>query len=251
MAIARAAQLQPQDVVLEIGPGTGNLTRLLLPQVQLLWAVEVDRDLCDRFRRQGMPAHFRLLEQDVLTLDLGKLDPKPHKVVANIPYNITGEILRLLLGTIAQPNPLFERVVLLVQAEIAERLTAQPSTKAYGALSVRVQYLADCTWVCAVPPQSFSPPPKVDSAVVCLAPRPPQRPARDPKLFDQLLTLGFATRRKMLRNTLSSVVSREHLLGLLQSFAINPNARAEDLAIPQWLDLVDALHGAPAANGSC
>ncbi|NJK33825.1 MAG: 16S rRNA (adenine(1518)-N(6)/adenine(1519)-N(6))-dimethyltransferase, partial [Oscillatoriales cyanobacterium SM2_2_1] len=93
--------------------------------------------------------------------------------------------------------------------------------------------------------------PKVDSAVVCLSPRAPQRPVRDPQLFDRVLTLGFATRRKMLRNNLGAVVPRDRLLELLQAHNIHPNARAEDLSIPQWLDVVDALQQLLAADGFC
>ncbi|MEB3178309.1 MAG: 16S rRNA (adenine(1518)-N(6)/adenine(1519)-N(6))-dimethyltransferase RsmA [Nostocaceae cyanobacterium] len=247
--IVAAAECQSSDRILEIGPGTGILTRRLLPLVQSLVAVEIDRDLCQLLTKElGKKDNFLLLQGDFLELDLQPLlEPFPpfqelNKVVANIPYNITGPILEKLLGTIANPNPEpFDAIVLLVQKEVAQRLYAKPGSKAFGALSVRVQYLAECELVCDVPAKAFYPPPKVDSAVVRLRPRPLETPAQDPRRLDNLVKLGFGAKRKMLRNNLKSLLERDHLTQLLEQLEINPQARAEDISIAQWVALANQL----------
>jgi 16S rRNA (adenine1518-N6/adenine1519-N6)-dimethyltransferase len=247
--IVAAANLQPSDRVLEIGPGTGILTQRLLPQVQSLVAVEIDRDLCELLvKKLGRTENFLLLQGDFLTLDLDTqlasfpAFQKPNKVVANIPYNITGPILEKLLGTIAQPAvPAFDLIVLLVQKEVAERLYAQSGSRAFGALSVRVQYLAECELICDVPAKAFSPPPKVDSAVVRLLPRIVEPPAHDPKRLATLVKLGFSSKRKMLRNNLKSVIESDRLTHLLEQLEVNPQARAEDLSVQEWVALANQL----------
>jgi 16S rRNA (adenine1518-N6/adenine1519-N6)-dimethyltransferase len=186
------------------------LTRQLLPLAAAVVAVEIDRDLCQQLVKSlGDRANFLLLQGDILSLDVPQqleafpAFQNPNKVVANIPYNITGPILELLLGTIATPNPTpFDSIVLLIQKEVAERLCAKAGSRTFGALSVRVQYLATCEWICHVPAKAFYPPPKVDSAVVRLKPRPIATPAVNPRKLDMLVKLGFATKRKMLRNNL-------------------------------------------------
>jgi 16S rRNA (adenine1518-N6/adenine1519-N6)-dimethyltransferase len=244
--IVRTAQLSPSDVVLEIGAGTGNLTAKLLPLVKGLVVVEIDRQLCAKLRRKFAGVeHLHLIEGDILRTDLtdsSALPYLPHKVVANIPYNITGLILEKLLGTIACPTRQWQTIVLLVQKEVGDRLTAKPQDKhkAYGALSVRAQYLAECEYICEVPPRAFYPPPQVTSAVVRLTPRPPLHPACDPRWFQQLLSLGFSNRRKMLYNNLDCVIERSHLSQILQSLGINPQARAEELSVAQWVALANS-----------
>jgi 16S rRNA (adenine1518-N6/adenine1519-N6)-dimethyltransferase len=227
--IVQAAEIQQSDRILEIGPGTGVLTRRLLP---LASSVE----------------NFLLLQGDFLNLDLATLlaplpnFQKPNKVVANIPYNITGPILEKLLGTIAEPNPEpYESIVLLVQKEVADRLYAKPESKAFGALSVRVQYLAACEQICIVPAGAFQPPPKVDSAVVRLRPRTLSTVANNPKQLEALVKIGFSAKRKMLRNNLKAIVDSDRLNHLLQELNINPQARAEDLSVTQWVNLSNGL----------
>jgi len=247
--IVAAAKLQQSDRILEIGPGTGILTRQLLPQVQSLVAVEIDRDLCELLvKKLGSTDNFLLLQGDFLSLDLDTqlasfpAFQKPNKVVANIPYNITGPILEKLLGTIVQPAAqAFDSIVLLVQKEVAERLYANPGSRAFGALSVRVQYLAESEFICDVPSSAFSPPPKVDSAVVRLRPRLLEPQANEPKHLETLVKLGFSSKRKMLRNNLKSVVERDRLTHLLEQLNVNPQARAEDLSVEQWVALVNQL----------
>jgi 16S rRNA (adenine1518-N6/adenine1519-N6)-dimethyltransferase len=249
--ILAAAEVTRQDCVLEIGPGTGALTRWLLPLAKAVVAVEVDWDLCrklgDQFAKEET---FKLIQGDILELDLAAALEQdkdfdfglPNKVVANIPYYITGPILEKLLGTIAAPNPNpYDSIVLLVQKEVAERLYAKPGNRAFGALSVRVQYLADCELVCPVPAKAFQPPPKVDSAVVRLRPRLPQVVTQNPDHLDQLVKLGFSSKRKMLRNNLKAVMDRDVLTQLMSNLAILETARAEDLSVEQWVALSNTI----------
>ncbi|NER79629.1 MAG: 16S rRNA (adenine(1518)-N(6)/adenine(1519)-N(6))-dimethyltransferase RsmA [Leptolyngbya sp. SIO1D8] len=247
--IVEAAQLSNLDCILEIGPGTGILTQKLLAQAGMVIAVELDQNLCHQLRHQFSSAdNFLLISGDILQLDLAQqLLSHPHvqlpqKVVANIPYYITGPILEKLLGTIVEPNPTpFESIVLLVQQEIAERLSANPGSKIFGALSVKVQYLADCEIICAVPPKAFHPPPKVSSAVVRLRPRQFHPVAQDPKQLQKLIKLGFANKRKMLRNNLASVIERSQLLTMLDDLGILENVRAEDLSVAHWVALSNKM----------
>lgn len=243
--ILMAAQLHSSDRILEIGPGKGVLTRELLPQVQSVVAVELDRDLC-QFLRQMLRGHsnFTLLEQDFLNLDVASelTSPLPNKVVANIPYNITSPILNKLLGTIDAPaQPVYETVVLLVQKEVADRLVAEPGSKAFNGLSVRSQYLAQCELICPVPASAFKPPPKVDSAVIRLTPRPYPQPAQNPQWLSTLLKVGFSSRRKMLRNNLKALVDRNQLFDCLNDLNISLQARAEELSVAQWIALSDSV----------
>lgn len=254
--IVNAANLSEGDRVLEIGPGTGILTRRLLPLAAAVVAVEIDRDLCTLLTKQlGETPNFLLLQGDFLALDLDALlanfpqFQQPNKVVANIPYNITGPILERLLGTIAAPNPRpFDSMVLLLQKEVGDRLCASPSSKAYGALSVRVQYLAQCDRICHVPASAFQPPPKVDSVVVRLTPRPFAPAAANPRYLDKLVRLGFATRRKMLRNTLQPAVDKDELMPLLERLGLNPQARAEDLSVADWVAVSNGLGALESAE---
>ncbi|WP_413199893.1 16S rRNA (adenine(1518)-N(6)/adenine(1519)-N(6))-dimethyltransferase RsmA [Nostoc piscinale] len=248
-AIVQAADCSTNDRILEIGPGTGILTRRLLPLVEALVAVEIDRDLCKLLVKElGSKENFLLLQGDFLELDLAaNLTAFPkfqnaNKVVANIPYNITGPIIEKLLGTIANPNPKpFDSIVLLIQKEVAERLYAKAGSKTFGALSVRVQYLAECELICPVPASAFYPAPKVDSAVVRLRPRQLEIIAKDPRRLENLVKLGFGSKRKMLRNNLQSVIDRDRLTQLLEQLEINPQARAEEISTQQWVTLSNLL----------
>ena len=249
-AMLEAAAVTRQDCVLEIGPGTGALTRWLLPLAKAVVAVEIDRDLVRKLNNQfAKHNNFRLVPSDILELDIAAVSRDknfdygvPNKVVANIPYYITGPILEKLLGTLAAPNPApYDAIVLLVQKEVAERLYARPGRKAFGALTVRVQYLADCELVCPVPALAFQPPPQVDSAVVKLTPRALAIPSDDLVGFDQLVKLGFGSKRKMLRNNLKAVIDRDQLEQMMTDLAIAPMARGEDLSVEQWVALGNTI----------
>ncbi|MGF1540256.1 MAG: 16S rRNA (adenine(1518)-N(6)/adenine(1519)-N(6))-dimethyltransferase RsmA [Pleurocapsa sp.] len=248
--IIEAAELKKSDRVLEIGTGTGILTTRLLPEVEALVSVEIDRDLCQKLvKKLGQVDNFLLLQGDFLDVDLdGALDSfdkfqNPNKVVANIPYNITGPIIEKLLGKIATPaTQKYESIVLLVQKEVGDRLIATPGTKAFGALSIRVQYLASCELICDVPAKAFYPPPKVDSAVIKLSPRRLKFPVDNPRQLETLIKLGFANRRKMLRNNFKSIIELDDFNKLLEQLNFNPQCRAEDLSLENWIILSNNLN---------
>ncbi|MEM1239440.1 MAG: 16S rRNA (adenine(1518)-N(6)/adenine(1519)-N(6))-dimethyltransferase RsmA [Cyanobacteria bacterium P01_H01_bin.26] len=254
--ILAAAALSNTDRVLEIGPGKGVLTKGLVPFAQAVVAVEVDRDLVHQLRQQFRASErLHLIEGDFLDTDLAAaLGDYPqfqplNKVVANIPFYITGPILEKLLGRIHQPNPHpYDSIVLLVQKEVAERLYAEPGTKAFNGLSVRVQYLAECELICTVPASAFKPAPKVESAVVRLRPRPFPQQATSPKLLHTLVKQGFGQKRKMLRNNLKSLVDRQQLTDSFAAMAIDPQVRAEQLSVENWVELSNRVAAQDATS---
>jgi 16S rRNA (adenine1518-N6/adenine1519-N6)-dimethyltransferase len=255
--IVAAAELEEGERVLEVGPGRGALTeRLLAAPIAALRAVELDRDLVAGLReRFGGDPRFTLVEGDALEVPLIPEDgPAPRTVVANIPYNITGPLLERLVGRLDRPHdPPYRRLVLLVQQEVGERIRARPGSSAFSALSVRMQLLARCTSVCAVPPRCFQPPPKVMSEVVRLDPLlPEERP--EPALsrtVEQLLRRCFAARRKMLRNTLAGLLPTAELLQLAAAAGVQLEQRPQELAPERWLALAAGLNRAtPSAAAS-
>ena len=248
--ILEAAELAPGDRVLEVGPGRGALTeRLLSSPAALVHAIELDRDLVAGLKeRFSSRLQFSLCEGDVLDVPLTLPDGVlASKVVANIPYNITGPLLDRLIGRLDRPvDPPYERLVLLVQKEVAERIHARPGQSSFSALSVRLQLLARCESVCPVPPRCFQPPPKVQSEVIRLDPLPAdQRP--DPELcrrVERLLKQAFLARRKMLRNTLAGVRPPEELKQLALEAGIDLQQRPQDVDPQNWVALARGLNAA-------
>jgi 16S rRNA (adenine1518-N6/adenine1519-N6)-dimethyltransferase len=246
--IVAAAELAPGDRVLEVGPGRGALTeRLLATPLAALLAVELDRDLVAGLRVQfGADQRVQLMEGDVLTVPLPPAGVElPGKVVANIPYNITGPLLERLVGRLDRPVlPPYQRLVLLVQQEVGERIRATPGSSAYSALSVRMQLLARCSSICAVPPRCFVPPPKVMSEVILLEPLAAEQllPTPSARQVELLLRRCFAARRKMLRNSLAGLLPAPQLLQLAQELALNLEQRPQELAPHTWVALANGLN---------
>jgi 16S rRNA (adenine1518-N6/adenine1519-N6)-dimethyltransferase len=245
--IVAAAAIQPGEWLLEVGPGRGVLTeRLLASPAAGLVAVELDRDLAAGLRQRfGAEPRFQLLEGDALKVPLlTPLGRLPDKVVANIPYNITGPLLERLVGRLDQPPPQpFSRLVLLVQQEVGQRLTASAGQSAFSALTLRMALLARCQRVCVVPPRSFQPPPKVMSEVVVLEPlAAAERLAPDrARQLDQLLRRCFAARRKMLRNTLAGLLPPARLEAVAAAAQVDLSLRPQDLPLERWLELEEGL----------
>lgn len=241
--IAAAAPLQDQPIVLEIGPGTGNLTFRLLRSAPVV-AVEIDRRLAENLRKQfAGHSRFTLIEGDILQIPL---PTEPTVAVANIPYNISGPILKCLLGTLAQPHQQFSSIVLLVQKELAERICAPPGSRTYGALSIRIQYLAECELLFSVPARCFQPPPQVESTVIRLTPRPYSNPPKDIAFLEKLVERAFATRRKMMRNCLKGWLNEETLAEAMASINLHPDLRAENLSLAHFIALANLLSGEKA-----
>ena len=245
--IVAAARVQPEDRLLEIGPGRGALTdHLLATPAAAVVAVELDPQLItglqQRFRGDE---RFSLLHGDALALLRQPLVCNPNKVVANIPYNITGPLLERLMGSVVQPRqPPFERLVLLLQKEVADRVTARQGSSACGALTIRMQLLAEAQTLCTVPPTCFSPPPEVVSAVVALTPYPPHQRPYGPEqapLLERLLRVAYTGRRKMLRKTLSGIWSMPSLEQAARQAAVDLSQRPQELNPHQWVALSQAL----------
>jgi 16S rRNA (adenine1518-N6/adenine1519-N6)-dimethyltransferase len=219
--------------VIEIGPGPGGLTRsLLASSAATVTAVELDRRAIGAVTELAETAHGRLhvIESDALKIDLVSLVPAPRQVIANLPYNIASP---LLVGMLRQAAS-FERLTLMFQQEVAERICAEPDTPAYGRLSVLTQWTCDARIVLRLPPNAFTPPPKVSSAVVSLTPHPSQP---DPPTFTRMEALtaaAFGQRRKMLRGSLRALGGES----LLARADIAPDRRAETLSVQEFDRLV-------------
>ena len=248
--ILDAADVQPDDQVLEAGPGRGSLTeRLLASPAMAVHAIELDRDLVAGLsQRFGDQPRFTLLQGDVLSVPLNFPDGTfASKVVANIPYNITGPLLERLVGRLDRPVEMpYQRLVLLVQKEVAERIRARPGQSCFSALSVRLQLLARCSSVCPVPPRCFKPSPKVQSEVIALEPlEPGQRlETRLAIRVEALLRQAFLARRKMLRNTLAGLRPAAELQALAEGIGISLQQRPQELSPAHWVELAKGLNRA-------
>jgi 16S rRNA (adenine1518-N6/adenine1519-N6)-dimethyltransferase len=231
--IGRLAELAPEDVVLEVGPGVGVLTDFLAKRVSRVVAVELDASLEPYLRGSG--ANVELHFGDALQLDLASLAPDATKLVANLPYNIATPLLVESLDGL----PHLERWCVMVQREVADRLFATPSTKAYGAVSVLVQLVCERTGFHPVSRAVFRPRPNVDSALVAFRRIAPAAPAR----VKRVVEAAFGHRRKTLANALalSGLASRERTVAALDSIGRAPTARAEELAPREFVALTEAL----------
>ena len=234
--IASAAEIQENDVVLEIGPGLGSLTRYLSLSAQEVVAVELDRKLIPVLRGLLEPlGNIRLIEGDILTLSPAELAlPEGYLVAANIPYNITSAVLRHLLES--EPKP--RRMVLTVQKEVAERICSSPPRMSLLSLSVQVYGLPSI--VGRIPANAFFPAPKVDSAVVKLEIyREPAIPAGLLPVFFRLTKACFAQKRKMLRNAFAAGarISPTEAGDVLLEAGIDPHRRPETLTLQEWESL--------------
>ena len=255
--ILEAADLHPQDRVLEVGPGRGALTmRLLRSPAAAVHAVELDRDLVAGLREQfADDPRFSLSQGDVLKQPLDLPDQRPaDKVVANIPYNITGPLLERLVGRLDRPAvPSYQRLVLLLQKEVAERIRARPGQSSFSALSVRMQLLASCRSVCPVPPRCFQPPPQVQSEVIALDPFTAEQqlaPALAQRV-ESLLKMAFLSRRKMLRNSLATLAETIDLENLAAASGVDLKQRPQEVAPQAWVALATGLnHSDASAPGS-
>jgi 16S rRNA (adenine1518-N6/adenine1519-N6)-dimethyltransferase len=235
--IGRLAQLGPDDVVLEVGPGHGVLTTYLADRVARVHAVELDRSLepslHEAFAERG---NIELHIGDALRLALASLDPLPTKLVSNLPYNIaTPLVIESLDGL-----PSLELWCVMVQREVADRFFAQPSTKAYGAVSVLVQLVAERTGFHPVSREVFRPRPNVESALVAF--RRVELPAGYPRV-KELVAAAFAHRRKRLANSLelAGLADRDAAAAALEAIGRDRNARAEELAPSEFVALARAL----------
>lgn len=235
-AIADSATITPHDTVLEIGPGLGTLTSVLLSRAKEVIAVEFDSELARKLPGQFPGKNLTVHNEDILSFDLTQM-PVDYKVVANVPYYITSKIVQLLMTSTNKPSV----AALLVQKEVAERLAARPGDMSILALSAQVY--ADVSLGAYVPREYFTPPPKVDSQVVVLRSRTvPLIALEQEKAFFRMVKAGFSAKRKKLRSSLAGGlgIEKTDVEKLLARAGISPDARAEDVSIGEWLKLVDS-----------
>jgi 16S rRNA (adenine1518-N6/adenine1519-N6)-dimethyltransferase len=218
------------DHIVEIGPGTGLLTAELAPRVDRLHVVEIDASLAATL--EGRFSNVVVHNADALEFDFTRL-PQPLRVVGNLPYNVSSPIL-FRMAAIA---PRLRDCVFLLQREVVERMVAAPGTPEYGRLSVMLQYRFAMARALIVPAGAFTPPPKVESALVRMRPLGPDRlVARDEALFARIVAGAFSQRRKTLRNAVKSLVTEE----AFAHAAIDPRRRGETLSVAEFVALADA-----------
>ncbi len=250
--IVEGAGITGEEIVVEIGPGLGSLTKRLCGQAGFVLAVEIDQELLPLLSASLHPyQNIKLLHADIMKISLleevqtfrekrGIPDAYPVKVVANLPYYITTPILMKLL----EEEPFVEDITVMVQKEVGERICALPGSRDYGALSVACQVRCETEWLIDVPPESFRPRPKVDSCVIRLAKR--QEYAVSPhdiKMFWNIVKAGFNQRRKRLANSLTNagLCRKEEIEKVLEDLGLDVNIRAEKCSLQDFANLADGL----------
>jgi 16S rRNA (adenine1518-N6/adenine1519-N6)-dimethyltransferase len=242
--IVDQAQITPDDYVVEIGPGLGALTRFILEKGAHVLAIEKDARLADFLRTHFRHQRLELLNSDALEFDSRSLFAhRTVKLLGNFPYNISSA---LLLKFLEQPSPI-SLLLLMLQKEVAARLSAAPSTHDYGALTLRVQLRHRVKYLRTVPATVFFPRPEVDSAVVRIQPREPlELPQRDDRLLLELIRAGFSQRRKQLRKLIREHVEDWETVSRRLNIAVN--ARAEELSLLQWIALANSIAPPPSPD---
>jgi 16S rRNA (adenine1518-N6/adenine1519-N6)-dimethyltransferase len=242
--IVDAADLGDGDEVLEVGAGTGVLTQALLERTRRVVAIELDDSLFDLLQnRLGSDPKLELWHGNALDFDPGSRFAGPYKLLGNIPYYITGPLVRRYLEVEHKPSVL----VFMVQREVAERIVAGPGD--LSVLGVSVQYYANASIVARVPAGAFYPVPKVDSAILRLVPR-PARLGAEPDAFFRVVKAGFSMRRKQITNSLSSglKLTRPATQELLRKAAIDETRRAETLSVAEWVTLTRVVESWSGAS---
>lgn len=232
--ITSAINPQANESIIEIGPGAGALTKHLLPELNTLTVIELDRDLIPALKKLGENSNCELaiLNQDVLEVDFTQIDTDTNnslRIVGNLPYNISTPVIFKCL----ESSNIISEMIFLLQKEVVERLTAAPGSKSYGRLSVMTQYHCQTDYLLDVGPEAFTPPPRVDSALVKLKPR--DKPLRllEHKMLQTVVRNAFSQRRKTITNSLKTLIS----VSEIEALKINPKLRPEQLSVEQFVDL--------------
>lgn len=241
--IISGAEINKDDTVLEIGPGIGTLTQALCEAAGEVIAVEIDRDLIPILEKTlDSFKNVRIINEDILKLDLNEISQKPLKVVANLPYYITTPII---MGLFESGAPI-ESITVMVQKEVADRMKALPGGKDYGALSLAVQYYAEAKIIANVPQNCFIPRPNVGSAVIRLkAHKNPPVEVGDKEYMFSLIKAAFLQRRKTLSNALKNEsslgLSRDEVVNALKKMGLPEDVRGERLSLEEFAELSDIL----------
>lgn len=231
--ICNLAKLKPTDTVLEIGPGYGSLTKLLVTKAKQVLAVELDNRLANQLNQNVKTDNLTVINDSILNFDLTTL-PADYKLVANIPYYLTSNLLRILSESSNPPS----LIVLLVQKEVAERVAAKPGEMSL--LSVTTQFYWEVELSEVVPAELFTPPPKVDSQILVLNRRKKLLyPNIDTSAYFRVVKVGFSARRKTLLNSIANGfrIEKNQVGEVLELAKIDPNTRPQMLSIDQWYDI--------------
>ncbi len=233
--IIQAIGPKPDDTMVEIGPGLGAMTRLLLDSLKTLHVVELDRDLVARLQKSFNPATLTIHAGDALQFDFATIpvpDGQKLRVVGNLPYNISSPML-FHLTDIA---PLVQDQHFMLQKEVVQRMVAEPGSKTFGRLSVMLQWRYTMQMMFIVPPTAFDPPPRVESAIVRMIPI-AQPLACDAEKLQLVVTTAFTQRRKVLRNCVSALFTENELIDA----GVDPQARPETVPMAQFVALANRL----------
>ena len=232
--IIRAIDPGEDDQLVEIGPGQGALTFPLLKQCKRLIAIELDRDLIPRLQQKAAAdEQLKVINADILKFELDSLPDGRFRIVGNLPYNISTPLMFHLLDSIEK----IQDMHFMVQKEVARRIVAEVSTRNYGRLSVMIQNRCDCQYLFDVAPASFTPPPRVDSAVIRMIPYPkPIIDSNDFQVFSEIVLTAFNQRRKTITNSLKSIIDSE----MIDACAIDSRLRAENLSLQDYANLTKA-----------
>ncbi|MCT4619475.1 MAG: 16S rRNA (adenine(1518)-N(6)/adenine(1519)-N(6))-dimethyltransferase RsmA [Marinisporobacter sp.] len=243
--IVDGAEVDKEDIVIEVGPGIGTLTQVLAERAKKVIAIEIDKTLLPILSETlGDQDNVEVINEDVLKLDIHKLieekcEGKAVKVIANLPYYVTTPIIMKFLE---ERVPL-KNMVVMIQKEVADRMQAEPKTKEYGSLSVAVQYYSDPQIITKVPRSVFIPQPKVESTVIRLSVlKEPRVQVKDEKILFSIVRAAFGKRRKTLLNALSNSplqVEKEMIKKVLESSGIEANRRGETLTIEEFAKIAD------------
>lgn len=234
-AIITAIAPKKTDLMVEIGPGLGALTSLLLRFLPLLHVIELDRDLVERLKKAYSSDTLTIHQGDALQFDFEKItsaSDQKMRIVGNLPYNISTPLLFHLMPFVSQ----IEDQHFMLQKEVVERMVAEPGSKTYGRLSVMLQWQYHMDMLFVVPPSAFYPPPKVDSAIVRMIPRPLPVDC-DIRKLEKTVTQAFSQRRKILRNTLAPLFSENDMIEV----GIDPGKRPEEIPVEQFTSLANRL----------
>ena len=232
-AMCNAADVKPDDVILEIGPGLGTLTQLLVKKANRVITVEFDENLARELPSRVKAENLEVISQDILSLDFTTLPPE-YKIVANIPYYLTSNLIRVISETPNVPK----KAVLLIQKEVAQRVTAEPGQMSI--LSVTAQFYWEVELGQEVPAHLFTPPPKVDSQILIMTQRSkPLFEDCNTREFFRLVKAGFSQKRKTLLNSLSAglQVDKVTVKKACESVEIDPARRAQTLSLQEWYNL--------------
>ena len=237
-SIVRIANIKPDDRILEAGPGFGALTELMLQAGAKVWSIEFDHRLAEYLRNNLKHENFTLIEDDAVRTNLfGLMGNEPFSSVANLPYSISSIFVTRLLEI---PNPP-QKMVFMLQKEMAMRLAAVPGIKNYGSLSVRTQVMYDVKIAKTVPPEVFTPPPEVDSAIAVFELKKERPPAEVIRLLNGLVKVAFAQRRKQLGKVLGNNYGKDVVADAFNKVGIPHEIRPEKLTVDQFVELTKAI----------